>query len=134
MGFVEFRELCQYAQSERGVVVFYDRFIQLCEQKGVAPSRAAIDAGISKSLVTKWKANACKDPSPDVLRKLANYFGMTVSDLLDETKTPTPQGERDILDEVDVAFYGDYKELNESEKEILRDMARVMRERKKNKG
>lgn len=134
MGFVEFRELCQYAQSERGVTVFYDRFIQLCDQKGVAPSRAAIEAGISKSLVTKWKTNASKDPSPDVLRKLANYFDMTVSDLLDETKTPTPKGELDILDEVDVAFYGDYKELTEDDKETLRAMARVMRERRKNKG
>lgn len=113
--------------------MFYDRFIQLCSQKGVSPSRAAIDAGISKSLVTKWKTNACKDPSPDVLRKLANYFGVAVSDLLDEEKTPTPKGERDILDEVDVAFYGDYKELSEDEKEILRDMARVMRARRQNK-
>lgn len=114
--------------------MFYDKFVQLCNQKGVSPSRAAIDAGISKSLVTKWKANGCKDPSPDVLRKLSVYFGVTVSDLLDEKKEPTPKGERDILDEMDVAFYGDYKELTEDDKETLRAMARLMRERRKNKG
>ena len=114
--------------------MFYDKFIQLCSQRGVSPSRAAIDAGISKSLVTKWKANGCKEPSPDVLRKLAVYFGVTVSDLLDEKNAPTLDGERDILDEVDVAFYGDFKELTEDDKETLRAMARVMRERRRNKG
>lgn len=40
-------------------------------------------------------------------------------------------GETDILDDVDFAFYGEYKELTENEKETLRDMARVMRERRK---
>lgn len=45
-------------------------------------------------------------------------------------KAPTETGERDILDEVDVAFYGDYKELTEDDKETIRAMARVMRERR----
>ena len=41
--------------------------------------------------------------------------------------------EHDInLDDVDIAFYGGYKELSESDKEILRDMVRVMLERRKN--
>ena len=115
--------------------MFYDRFIQLCSQRGVSPSRAAIDAGISKSLVTKWKSNACKEPSPDVLRKLANYFGVTVSDLLDEEKAPTPKDGRKIdLKDVDVGFYGDFVELSEDDQETVRDMVRVMRERRSKKG
>ena len=57
--------------------MFYDRFIELCDQKGVSPSRAALEAGISKSLVTKWKQNQSKEPSPEVIRKLAEYFGIS---------------------------------------------------------
>jgi len=34
------------------------------------------------------------------------------------------------LDEVDVAFYGDFKELDDDEKETVRDMVRLMRERR----
>ena len=34
------------------------------------------------------------------------------------------------LDQVDVAFYGDYKELDEKDKETVRDMVRIMRERR----
>ena len=134
-GFVEICELCCYAQNNRGDIVFYDKFIYLCKQKGVSPSRAAIDAGISKSLVTKWKSNNIQDPSPDVLRKLAKYFNVTVSELIGEEieNAPAVESKGDILDEVDVAFYGDYRELSEDDKATLRDMARIMRERRAKK-
>ena len=36
----------------------------------------------------------------------------------------------DVLEQVDVAFYGDFKELNEEEKKAVRDMVRLMRERR----
>lgn len=55
-------------------------------------SAAAVDAGLSKSLVTKWKVNKVDVPSPDVLKKLSAYFGMPVSELLGEDeKKPTAQ-------------------------------------------
>ena len=81
--------------------MFYDRFVYLCTQKGVSPSRAAIDAGISKSLVTKWKNNQVEVPSPDVLRKLSKYFDLSVSEFLEEEQkekapTLTAKDERDI--------------------------------------
>ena len=66
--------------------MFYDRFIQLCARKNVAPTRAALDAGISKSLVTKWKENKSKEPSPEVVRKLADYFGLPAVEVLDDIK------------------------------------------------
>ena len=53
-------------------------------------SAAAVDAGLSKSLVTKWKVNKVDVPSPDVLKKLSVYFGMSVSELLDEDKKEKP--------------------------------------------
>ena len=47
-------------------------------------SAAALEAGLSKSLVTKWKVNKVEVPSPDVLKKLSAYFGVPVSELLGE--------------------------------------------------
>lgn len=64
--------------------MFYDRFMYLCAQKGISPSRAALEAGISKSLVTKWRTNRVEVPSPEVLRKLSAYFRIPVSELLEE--------------------------------------------------
>lgn len=64
--------------------MFIDKYLILCKKKGVSPSFAATEAGISKSLVTKWKNNKTEVPSPEVLQKLSNYFGISVSELLDE--------------------------------------------------
>lgn len=75
--------------------MFYDKYAQLCKQRGVSVSAAAMDAGLSKSLVTKWKVNKVEVPSPDVLKKLSIYFNMPVSELLgeEEKEKPTAQGD-----------------------------------------
>jgi transcriptional regulator with XRE-family HTH domain len=69
--------------------MFYDNFINLCKRKKIAPSKAAIDAGFSKSLVSKWKANPNTVPTVDVLKKISDYFGITVDELLGKEKQPT---------------------------------------------
>lgn len=77
-----------------------------------------------------------KIPSPDILQKLSVYFGVSVSDLLGENTKNKPvhiQDEHDIMDEVDVAFYGDYKDLSDDDKETIRDMVRLMRQRREKK-
>lgn len=49
---------------------------------------------------------------------------------LDNKTAPADNGKLDILDDVDIAFYGNFKKLNEDEKETIRDMVRLMRQRK----
>ena len=116
--------------------MFYDRFVYLCSKKGVSPSRAAIEAGISKSLVTKWKTNNAKDPSPDVLRKLAAYFSMPVSELLGEENkiAPTDHGERSVSDaELKFALWGDCEDVDDDDIADVRRYAAFVRERKKDR-
>ena len=64
--------------------MFYDRFVMLCQKRGVSPSRAAIDAGLSKSTVTKWKRSPDARPTGNVIEKLTRYFGVSVAELLGE--------------------------------------------------
>lgn len=64
--------------------MFYDRFVALCTQRGETPSRAALNAGISKAIVSKWKQNPNAFPSGPVAEKLANYFGISIPELIDE--------------------------------------------------
>lgn len=59
-----------------------------------------------------------------------SLLGRDYPNQAEENKKAPTNGERDVLDEVDVAFYGDFKELNEDEKETIRDMVRLMRQRK----
>lgn len=72
--------------------MFYDKYAALCKQKSVSLTRAAIDAGISKSLISKWKQQGTQIPSPEVLQKLSVYFGVPVSDLLEEKIPATVSG------------------------------------------
>ena len=118
--------------------MFFDIFYDLCKKKGVSCKKAAEDIGLSNSITTKWKKTGAT-PGGDTLNRIANYFGVSTDYLLgkESKKAPTAAGERpgshDVLDDVDIAFYGDYKELTEDDKETVRDMVRVMRERRAKK-
>ncbi len=96
----------------------------LCQQNGIRPGRLCDELGISRGLMTDLKMGRKKSVNAQTAQKIASYFGVSVATLLG-----TSEG-TDILDQVDVAFYGDFKELNEDEKEAVRDMVRLMRQRR----
>lgn len=66
--------------------MFYDRYVKICNDHGVSPSKAAIDAGLSKSTVSKWKNTPNSEPNGAVLKKLSDYFCISISDLLGESE------------------------------------------------
>lgn len=72
---------------------FYERFVLLCEKKGVKPSRAASECNINRSNVTNWKNNGYT-PRGDVLQRIADYFGVSTDYLLGLTT----QAELDTLE------------------------------------
>lgn len=53
---------------------FYEAFCALCEEKNVKRSRALLDAGLSKGLLTKWVSNPETIPNGETLSKLCRYF------------------------------------------------------------
>ena len=95
-------------------------------------SRAATEAGISKSLVTKWKTNSVEIPSPEVLNKLSKYFNMPISELMGEEgeKMPTNTGRREISDEdIQFALFGGNDEITESMYEEVKKFAAYIKQR-----
>ena len=105
----------------------YDRILSLCNRDGIRPGRLCDEVGISRGLITDLKMGRKKSVSAETAQKIAAYFGVSVGVLLGQEEDC--QG-ADILDEVDVAFYGDFKELDEEQKEAIRDMVRLMRQRR----
>lgn len=100
--------------------MFYDKYAQLCKRRGVSMSAAAVEAGLSKSLVTKWKTHKVDVPSPDVLKKLSAYFRMPVSELLDENDIKKEQPtEYDGLSEKKKAFIEKIKQMTDAELDRL---------------
>lgn len=94
----------------------------------------------SYTTIQKWESGV-SEPPLKVVHALADLFCVDINDLtgtdLEATASlisvaPTPSAP-DILDEVDIAFYGEYRELSEDDKDTIRDMVRVMRERRAKK-
>ena len=109
----------------------YDRIQSLCTRKEIRPGRLCDELGLSRSLMTDLKMGRKKTVNAETAQKIAGFFGVSVGYLLGREDTADLTGEKaDLLDTVDVAFYGEFKELNEEEKATVRDMVRLMRERR----
>lgn len=128
---------------------------ELLQERGISGAKMSSDLGMSRSFMTELRKGRAKSIKTETARKIADYFGVSTDYLLGNVsdpffhldnerilaeinddgkeKTPTVSGERDILDEIDIAFYGEYRELTEDDKETVRDMVRVMRERRAKK-
>ena len=63
--------------------MFYYKFKQMCDSKGVSCNKAALDIGLSNATPTKWKKTGAT-PSGETLSKIADYFGVSVGYLLGE--------------------------------------------------
>lgn len=61
--------------------MFYDRFKQLCEKKGVSCNKAAIEIGLSNATPTKWKKTGAT-PVGETLDRIAAYFDVSTDYLL----------------------------------------------------
>ena len=117
--------------------MFYDRFEKLCSDRGLSPSRVAIEAGINKSTVTYWKNTPEFQPSGTVIKKLSEYFGITRSELLGEEqkeKAPAETGERALtFDDFTYAMQNEAKDLTDMDKQILLSMAKQLNDARKKK-
>lgn len=57
--------------------MFYKRFIELCNSRGVTPSYVGLQVGVSKAAVSGWKNGS--SPRDTQIKKIADYFGVPVS-------------------------------------------------------
>lgn len=65
--------------------MFYDVYMQLCKNKNLSPSAAAIQSGINKGTVSVWKKKWEKgidvDPDQTTIDKLCSFFDVQETDL-----------------------------------------------------
>lgn len=111
-----------------------NRIRELRKSKGITMKQLGQVVDLAESTISQYETGK-REPDNETLLRISEYFGVTVGYLIGaEEKESGTSTVHDILDDVDVAFYGDYKELSEDDKETLRTMARVMKERKARKG
>lgn len=81
---------------------FYENYVLLCNKIGKTPSAVAVEIGLSKPAVNRWKNGG--RPTDATIRKVASYFGVDVSEMMapllpdernsigiEQTKKPTDQ-------------------------------------------
>ena len=103
----------------------YEKIEALCRQHGTNVTRMCREAGISRAPLSDLKMGRSRTLAAATLAKIAAHFGVTVDFLLGQEEAPA----HDLL-EVDLAFYGEYRELSEDDKDAVRDFVRVMRQRR----
>ncbi len=62
------------------MTMFWEKFIDLCNQKDVNPDTVCADLGFTFTTVMYWKSGA--KPNADTLRKISEYFGVSIDYLL----------------------------------------------------
>ena len=71
--------------------MFYDNFVKLCVSINKRPSAVALEIGINKSTVSNWRSRGTS-PTPSTLQMIADYFDITVDELLSENEIkPAPE-------------------------------------------
>lgn len=108
----------------------YDKFVQLCQKRGVDTATAYKEMAINKGTISVWKKNALDGipviPSARIAKKLSEYFKMPVeyflysNDQLDdkqkETPTPNEGSERNYGDSV---LMDAFKQADKSTQEAI---------------
>lgn len=86
-------------------MTFYEKYLTLCNKSGKTPSAAALELGLSKTSVNRWKNGG--GITDATILKVANYFHVTadelVGDVLPEEKEKAPATEGEGYTEVQKA-------------------------------
>lgn len=68
--------------------MFWKNFVSLCNQKNKTPNGVCAELGLSVATATKWKKGSV--PRDTTLKKVADYFEVSVSYLLGVVDDPDP--------------------------------------------
>lgn len=96
--------------------MFYDRFKQLCIDRGMKPTPTAEAMGITRGTISQWKKGSM--PSAKSLQKMSEYFLLPIDEILGTKKEPATEGDR-LKDEIMRIF----DQLPPEEQEKTRDFA-----------
>lgn len=104
--------------------MFAEIFERACAEVGKAPTALLKEIGIGKSAMSNWKSG--HEPSNRTKKQIADYFGVTVSDLMDgKIKKPADNGE---LSADEKRLISGYKELSPERKSLFLAQLKVLQD------
>lgn len=98
---------------------FYEKYLCLCNSINKSPSAVALELKIGKPSVTRWKNGAT--PRDATVLKIADYFGVTVSELMagvgEQENAPATEGKG--YDDKITRLYTQLPKLSDRQREII---------------
>lgn len=106
--------------------MFWENFLVECAKKQKSPAVVVEELGLSNSMPTSWKNGAL--PQVKNRKKLADYFGITVEELMGTKKEPAGGGglDEDMKEFVELA-----KKMTPEERSAI---LTLMKSKEKNSG
>ena len=103
--------------------MFYVRFCELCQKKGIKPSAAVREMGLSSGNATYWKEG--RVPKTEVMKCVANYFNVSVDYLLGEEDKEKKTTDNDGLSEEEKALLDLFNRVPAESRQMVLEMIRV---------
>lgn len=98
-------QVCELLQIKRGCdLMFYERFIQLCELNNEKPTNVLKSIGVSSGNLQNWK-NGTSIKS-DILMQLSEHFNVSTDYLLGRTENPN------IINQVNTGDISNHSNVN----------------------
>lgn len=120
----------KHIKGVRFVSNLYNRIEGLCTDKRINITTMCKESGASRASLTDLKMGRKQSLSADTLSKISVYFGVSVDYLLgNEPKEKTPAEADVTFDDFTYAMYGEAKELTDEDKNMLLEMARMLKKR-----
>lgn len=69
------------------------KVLELCKKNGISVAKLEREIGIGNGTVSKW---ATSSPTVDNAKKVADYFGVTVDDLITEVQSYSDDSTEDV--------------------------------------
>lgn len=95
--------------------LFVQNIKYYCSLKGIKPTVACRESGVGSSFINNLERG--QTPSVAKVQMLADYLGVTTSDLLGEKKEPTVQD--DGLTEAEQALMDQFRQLTPEQQDMV---------------
>ena len=111
----------------------YDRIEWLCKNRNSNITKMCKEAGVSRSILSDYKAGRSKSITVDKLEKIASYLDCSVDYLLGKTdqKKPSEKSEGISEEEIKVALFHGAEEVTDEMWEEAKFAIELIKERHK---
>ena len=101
-----------------GIIVLNNKLKELRKSKKITQEELAEIIGVERSSIGKYESPTKPiTPSPDVLLRIANYFGVSTDYLLGNEENKSNLDEQ--LSGIEFALYGEIHDLTDDEKQDI---------------